>query len=61
MVKPVIIGDGAWIGAKSILCPGVTAAKGAVLTAGSVASQDLDAFGIYRGNPALKIKERHID
>lgn len=61
MVKPVTIRDGAWIGAKSIVCPGVTAEACAVLTAGSVANQNLEAFGIYRGNPAVKIKERQID
>lgn len=52
--------DGVWIGAGSTLCPGVTAESHAVLTACSVATSDLDAFSIYQGNPALKIKERII-
>jgi len=31
-----------------------------VLTAGSVASQDLEPYGIYRGNPALRVGQRQI-
>jgi putative colanic acid biosynthesis acetyltransferase WcaF len=29
-----------------------------VLTAGSVATKDLEPYGIYQGNPALRVKER---
>lgn len=61
MIGNIILGDGVWIGAKSVVCPGVTCASHAVLSVGSVASKDLEAFGIYRGNPAVKIKERKIE
>lgn len=54
------IEDGAWIGAKAIVCAGVTVHSHAVLTAGSIATKDLDAYGIYQGNPAVKIRERCI-
>lgn len=57
---PIIIEDGAWIGAKSIVCPGITMKSHAVLTVGSIATRDLDAYGIYQGNPAKKIRERVI-
>lgn len=50
--------DGSWIGAKSIVCPGVTCFSHSILTAGSVATKDLDAFYIYQGNPAIKVKNR---
>ncbi len=60
IVKPITIARGAWIGAKSIVCPGVDAGEHSVLTAGSVATQNLEPFGIYRGNPAEKVKMRHI-
>lgn len=60
MVKPITIEDGAWIGAKSVVCPGVTINENAVLTTGSVANGNLEAGGIYRGNPAQKIKDRVI-
>jgi putative colanic acid biosynthesis acetyltransferase WcaF len=60
MVKPIVIENGAWIGAKSVVCQGVTVGQHAVLSVGSVASQSLDPYGIYRGNPAVKVKERTI-
>lgn len=55
------IEDGAWIGARAVVCSGVTVHSHAVLTAGSVATKDLDAYGVYQGNPAVKIRCRHID
>ncbi|WP_407525607.1 WcaF family extracellular polysaccharide biosynthesis acetyltransferase [Lacibacter sp. MH-610] len=58
MVKPIMLQQGVWIGAKAIVGPGVTAAPHAVLTAGSVATKDLEAFKIHSGNPALPVKER---
>lgn len=61
MIAPIVLKEGSWIGAKSIVGPGVTVHSHAVLSLGSVASTDLEAFTIYRGNPAVKIKERLID
>jgi len=40
--------------------PGVTAASHAVLTAGSIATKNLDAYSIYQGNPAIKTRDRVI-
>lgn len=57
----IILEDGVWIGAKAIVCPGVTCKTHAILTVASVASKDLDAYTIYRGNPAIKINDRVID
>lgn len=61
IVKPIYIEDGAWIGAKSIVCPGITVKSHSILTVGSVATNDLDSFGIYKGNPAKKYKLRVIE
>lgn len=61
IVKPITISDGAWIGAKSIVTQGVTVKSHAVLTVASVASKDLEAYSIYRGNPAEKVKDRKIE
>lgn len=58
MVKPIVIEDGAWVGAQSTVCPGVTMHSHSVLTVGSIASKDLMPFSIYRGNPAVKVAER---
>ena len=61
MVKPIVLEDGAWIGAKAIVCPGVTVGTHAVLSVGSVATKNLEPYGIYSGNPASRIKERVIE
>lgn len=53
--------EGVWVGAKSIVCPGVRLKSHAILTVGSVANRDLDAYCIYQGNPAAKIRDRIIE
>jgi len=60
IVKEIILEDGVWIGAKSIVAPGVHCKSHSVLTVNSVATTTLDEYAIYRGNPALKIKNREI-
>lgn len=60
MVAPIVLEEGAWIGATAKVCPGVTLCSHAVLTMGSVATQTLVAYSIYQGNPALKVKDRVI-
>jgi putative colanic acid biosynthesis acetyltransferase WcaF len=52
--------DGVWIGAKAVVCPGIRCYSHAILTVGSVASTNLDAYSIYRGNPAVKVRSREI-
>jgi putative colanic acid biosynthesis acetyltransferase WcaF len=54
------IEDGAWIGAQAIINQGITVGTHAVLTTGSVATKNMDAYTIYQGNPAVKIRERVI-
>ena len=61
IVKDIIIEDGAWIGAKSTVSQGVTIGSHAVLSVNSVASTNLDAYTIYRGNPAVMVKTRVIE
>mgnify|MGYP001162158990 FL=1 len=58
LIEDIILEYGVWIGAKSIVCPGVTCFNGAVLAVGSVASKDLKSFSIYQGNPAKIIRKR---
>lgn len=55
---PIHIEEGAWIGAQTTVCPGVTVHRNAILTVGSVATKDMEEDGIYQGNPAVKIRER---
>jgi putative colanic acid biosynthesis acetyltransferase WcaF len=58
--RPISIERGAWVGAKTLVGPGVTVSQGAILTAGSVATKDLAPFGIYAGNPAVLTKQRVV-
>ena len=55
-----VLEDGVWIGAGAIVNLGVIAATHSVLTSGSVATKNLEAFSIYQGNPAVKIRTRII-
>ena len=60
IIKDIEILDGAWVGAKAIICPGVVMKEHSVLSVGSIATKELDAFSIYQGNPAKKTKSRAI-
>ena len=60
MVKPIVLEDGVWIGAGAVVCGGTVCRNHAVVTVGSVATGELEAMSVYRGNPAVKIKERII-
>ena len=60
ITKPILLEDGVWIGAKAVVCPGVTAHSHSVLTVGSVATKDLSSYAIYQGNPAVRVKERIV-
>ena len=59
-VAAISIRDGAWVGAKATICPGVELAECAVAAAGSVVTRNLEAYTIYAGNPAVAIKARKI-
>ena len=61
ITRPITLEDGVWIGANALVCGGVTCKTHSILSIASVASKDLDAFGIYRGNPCEKIKSREIE
>jgi putative colanic acid biosynthesis acetyltransferase WcaF len=61
VTQNVVLEDGVWIGAGAMVNAGVTAASHAVLTAGSVATKNLEAYSVYQGNPAVKIRPRVIE
>ena len=61
IIKPIHLKQGCWIGAKAIVCPGVTLHEHSVLSVGSIATKDLDAAGIYQGNPAVFKRQRIIN
>lgn len=57
---PINLEDGVWIGAKTVVCPGVNCKSHAILTVGSVATNDLKEYSIYQGNPAVEIRKRNM-
>lgn len=57
---PLTLADGVWIGAGAIINQGIIVASHVVLTAGSVANSNMQAYSVYQGNPAVKIRERII-
>ncbi|WP_454884450.1 putative colanic acid biosynthesis acetyltransferase [Sphingomonas oryzagri] len=60
VLRPIHIGDFAWIAADAFVGPGVTMGEGAVLGARGVAVRDLEPWMIYGGNPAKPIKPRQF-
>ena len=57
---PIKVEDGAWIGARAMICPGVRIEQCAVASAGSVVTRDIPAFEIHAGNPARFVRTRQI-
>jgi putative colanic acid biosynthesis acetyltransferase WcaF len=60
IAKPIRVKRRAWVAAEAFVGPGVTIGEGSVLGARGVAFRDLDAFGVYAGNPAKFIKPRRV-
>ncbi|WP_425453518.1 acyltransferase [Companilactobacillus furfuricola] len=54
---PITIREGAWIGAKAILLPGVTIGEHAIVGAGAVVTKDVESYAVVGGNPAKLIKK----
>jgi maltose O-acetyltransferase len=57
VTKPVKIDNGAWIGARCTILPGVTVGAGAIVAAGAVVTRDVPPNTIVAGVPARVIKE----
>ena len=59
-VKAVALEDGSWVGAKALVCPGVTIGRCAVVAAGSVVTSDIPSYEIHGGNPTQFLKRREF-
>lgn len=57
--KKVTIGSDVWIGANSLIMPGVSIGDGSICAAGSVVTNDVPANVIVGGVPARLIKARN--
>jgi acetyltransferase-like isoleucine patch superfamily enzyme len=56
--RKVTIGKGVWVGANSLILPGVTIGDDCVVGAGSVVTRDIPSGSIAVGNPARVIKSK---
>jgi galactoside O-acetyltransferase len=54
----IAIGEGAWVGAASIILRGVTIGTGAIVAAGAVVTNDVEQYSIVGGVPARLIRFR---
>lgn len=55
--KPVRIGENVWIGAGSVIVPGVTIGKNSVIGAGSIVVKDIPENVVAVGNPCRVLRE----
>lgn len=54
----IVIGDDVWIGANCVILDGAIIGQGCVVAACSMVRGILDDYGIYGGNPLVKIGTR---
>nr|WP_321453985.1 sugar O-acetyltransferase [uncultured Carboxylicivirga sp.] len=57
MARPVVIKNGAWIGAGATILPGVTVGENSVVAAGAIVNKDVPPNTVVGGMPAKVIKE----
>jgi acetyltransferase-like isoleucine patch superfamily enzyme len=55
----VIIGNDVWVGANSIILPGVTIGDGAIIGAGAVVSHDVPPYAVVAGVPGRILRYRY--
>jgi maltose O-acetyltransferase len=57
--KPIVLAENVWLGARTIVLPGVTIGRDSVIGAGSVVTGDVPAGVVAAGVPAKVL--RHLD
>jgi putative colanic acid biosynthesis acetyltransferase WcaF len=58
ITKPITLQDGAWVGARAIICPGVELEQNGIAALGSVVTRSIPAGEIHMGNPANHVRQR---
>ena len=54
---PIVVGAGVWIGARTVLSPGVEIGADSVIAAGAVVAKKVPANELWGGVPARKIRD----
>jgi acetyltransferase-like isoleucine patch superfamily enzyme len=57
LARPIVVEDGAWIGMRALVMPGVRIGRGAVVSAGAVVTKDVPDNVLVAGNPATIVQE----
>ena len=56
-----VIGNDVWLGQNVTVLPGVHVGDGVIVGLNSTVASDLEAYGVYAGNPARLIRKRFDD
>ncbi|WP_375422733.1 DapH/DapD/GlmU-related protein [uncultured Friedmanniella sp.] len=54
--RPIVVGDGCWLGANVVVLSGVRIDSGCVVGAGAVVTRDTEPDGVYVGVPARRVR-----
>jgi len=60
-IDEIIIEDEVWIGANSVILPGVKIGKHSIIAAGSIVTKSIPAYSVAAGNPARIIKQYNFE
>lgn len=54
--RPIVVGEGTWLGINVVVMPGVTIGKGCIVGANSVVTKDLADYSVAAGAPARVLR-----
>ncbi len=60
VVRPIVVEDGVWVGARATILPGVTLRSHSVIAAGSVVAEDSEPYTIHSSWQLRKTKQRTV-
>lgn len=54
--RPISIEKNVWVASEAFVGPGVVVREGSVIAARAVLAKSTESYGLYAGNPAIKVK-----
>lgn len=60
-LRPIHVEDGAWVGARSTLAPGVVIGECGIVALGAVVNKSVPPYEIHAGNPARFVRLRDFN